>query len=109
MRKKTDMCRAFQRGDCGWGSDCNYAHDEEECRIAKRAYELYKICGTVRIVTNSSLKPDYGAVMDSNSDAMNSLSDVSVHIDRSLTRLLCNHIALAASYQQILELKSSNF
>ena len=60
MRKKTDMCRAFQRGECHWGSDCNYAHDEEVCHRAKLAYERWKISRSTRIVTNSSLKLEEG-------------------------------------------------
>lgn len=38
-RRKTEMCRAYQRGSCYWGSECNYAHDEDEMRAARDASE----------------------------------------------------------------------
>lgn len=30
LKRKTEMCRAYQGGICGWGAECNYAHSEAE-------------------------------------------------------------------------------
>lgn len=53
MRRKTDMCRAFERGDCGWTSRCNYAHSRVELRAARYAYERWKETGTVTPSTSA--------------------------------------------------------
>ena len=34
LRRKTELCKAFKRGDCHWGAQCNYAHSEEELQTA---------------------------------------------------------------------------
>lgn len=43
MRRKTEMCRANQRGDCLWDSQCNYAHNDDELRAAQEAYNKWKL------------------------------------------------------------------
>ena len=34
MLRKTEMCKNFQEGRCGWGDKCNYAHSVEELKAA---------------------------------------------------------------------------
>lgn len=42
MRRKTDMCRAYQKGRCRWDAECNYAHNEDELEAARDAYGKWK-------------------------------------------------------------------
>lgn len=36
------MCKAYQRGDCTWGSMCNHAHSEQEMKAHRKAFTEWK-------------------------------------------------------------------
>ena len=57
MKRKTDLCKAYQRGSCTWGSLCNHAHSEQEMRSHRKAYMEWKQGKTSASVSAVTARP----------------------------------------------------